>query len=40
VERRPGTVDAQGQVLRQAPRGKLAIADPRLAPYGAAAIEA
>ena len=35
-----GAVDAQGQVLRQPPRGKLAIADPRLAPYGAAAIEA
>jgi molybdate transport system substrate-binding protein len=32
-------VDAQGQVLRQPPRGKLAIADPRVAPYGAAAIE-
>jgi molybdate transport system substrate-binding protein len=36
----PSLVDPQGQVLRQAPRGKLAIADPRLAPYGAAAIEA
>jgi molybdate transport system substrate-binding protein len=36
----PALVDPQGQVLRQAPRGKLAIADPRLAPYGAAAIEA
>jgi molybdate transport system substrate-binding protein len=35
----PTAVDAQGQVLRQAPRGKLAIADPRLAPYGAAAME-
>lgn len=33
------TVDAQGQVLRQPPRGKLAIADPRVAPYGAAAME-
>ena len=33
-------VDAQGQVLRQPPKGRLAIADPRLAPYGAAAIEA
>jgi len=33
-------VDAQGQVLREPPRGKLAIADPRLAPYGAAAMEA
>lgn len=35
-----GTVDAKGEVLRQAPRGKLAIADPRVAPYGAAAVEA
>lgn len=33
-------VDAKGDVLRQAPRGKLAIADPRVAPYGAAAVEA
>jgi molybdate transport system substrate-binding protein len=33
-------VDARGEVLRRPPRGKLAIADPRLAPYGAAAIEA
>jgi len=32
-------VDARGQVLREPPRGKLAIADPRLAPYGAAAME-
>jgi molybdate transport system substrate-binding protein len=32
-------VDPRGQVLRQPPRGKLAIADPRLAPYGAAAKE-
>jgi len=35
----PAAVDAQGQVLRQPPRGKLAIADPKLAPYGAAAVE-
>src|SRR3954470_23470070 len=35
----PAVVDAQGSVLRQPARGKLAIADPRLAPYGAAAIE-
>ena len=34
-----GAVDANGDVLRQAPRGKLAIADPRVAPYGAAAVE-
>ena len=33
-------VDAQGAVLRQPPRGKLAIADPRVAPYGAAAVQA
>ena len=32
-------VDAQGLVLKQPPKGKLAIADPRLAPYGAAALE-
>lgn len=36
---RPGVVDAQGDVLRRIDGGKLAIADPRLAPYGAAAIE-
>lgn len=35
----PGVVDDRGAVLRAAPEGKLAIADPRLAPYGAAAIE-
>jgi molybdate transport system substrate-binding protein len=33
-----GVVDPEGAVLRRPPRGKLAIADPRLAPYGAAAI--
>jgi molybdate transport system substrate-binding protein len=33
----PGAVDAGGEVLRQ-PRGRLASADPRLAPYGAAAV--
>ncbi|MBC5784808.1 molybdate ABC transporter substrate-binding protein [Ramlibacter sp. USB13] len=31
-------VDARGEVLRR-PQGKLAIADPRVAPYGAAALE-
>ncbi|RYF16198.1 MAG: molybdate ABC transporter substrate-binding protein [Comamonadaceae bacterium] len=31
-------VDAHGAVLRQPPRAKLALADPRVAPYGAAAI--
>jgi molybdate transport system substrate-binding protein len=35
----PARVDAQGEVLRRAPAGKLAIADPRLAPYGAAALQ-
>lgn len=35
--RLPGLVDAQGAVLRAPPPGKLAVADPRLAPYGAAA---
>ena len=36
----PAGVDPQGQVLLRPPAGKLAIADPRLAPYGAAALEA
>jgi molybdate transport system substrate-binding protein len=35
----PGVVDAGGQVLRQPGNGKIAIADPRLAPYGAAAMQ-
>ena len=35
----PGLVDPQGQVLRQLP-GKLAVADSKLAPYGAAALQA
>jgi molybdate transport system substrate-binding protein len=35
----PGVVDAGGEVLKQPPRGPLAIADPKLAPYGAAAVE-
>jgi molybdate transport system substrate-binding protein len=35
----PGIVDANADVLRQPPRGILAIADPRLAPYGSAAVE-
>lgn len=37
---REGVVDARGEVLRQPPTGKLAIANPRVAPYGAAATEA
>jgi molybdate transport system substrate-binding protein len=35
----PGVVDARGEVLRQGAFQRLAIADPRLAPYGAAAME-
>jgi molybdate transport system substrate-binding protein len=35
----PTAVDPQGKVLHQPPQGKLAIADPRLAPYGAAAMQ-
>ncbi len=37
---RPGLVDPQGQVLRGTMPGKLAVADPRLSPYGAAAAQA
>lgn len=36
----PGVVDAQGAVLRKPGTGKVAVADPRLAPYGRAALEA
>lgn len=36
---KPGVVDAEGAVLRQGRFDKLAIANPRLAPYGAAAVE-
>lgn len=35
----PALVDAQGEVLRRAPFEKIAIANPKLAPYGAAAME-
>lgn len=35
----PGRVDARGEVLRQGGFDRLAVADPRLAPYGAAAME-
>lgn len=33
-------VDARGEILRKPPTGKLAVADPKVAPYGAAALEA
>lgn len=36
----PGLVDGNGDVLRRPGDGKIAIADPKLAPYGAAAVEA
>lgn len=35
----PGFVDAEGRVLEQGRYRRLAIANPRLAPYGAAAVE-
>ncbi len=34
-----GVVDSQGEVLRRPGEGKVALADPKLAPYGAAAME-
>lgn len=37
--RQPGLVDAQGQVLKSGTFDKIAVADPKLAPYGAAAVE-
>jgi molybdate transport system substrate-binding protein len=37
--RQPGLVDEQGAVLRGGGFARIAVADPRLAPYGAAAIE-
>lgn len=36
---KPGYVDARGAVLKQGTFGYLAIANPKLAPYGAAAVE-
>lgn len=35
----PGVVDGRGEVLRTGAFDRLAIADPRLAPYGAAALQ-
>lgn len=37
--RQPGLVDDQGAVLKTGAFARLALADPKLAPYGAAAIE-
>jgi len=36
---KPGLVDSKGNVLRKQPFQHLAIANPKLAPYGAAAVE-
>ncbi|HEY1229783.1 MAG TPA: molybdate ABC transporter substrate-binding protein [Ramlibacter sp.] len=36
----PGAVDDKGEVLRRPGTGRIAIADPKLAPLGAAAVEA
>jgi molybdate transport system substrate-binding protein len=36
----PGLVDGKGDVLRRPGTDKIAIADPKLAPYGAAALQA
>ena len=37
--KQPGFVDDAGEVLRKGSFEKIAIADPKLAPYGAAAVE-
>lgn len=37
--RQPGLVDDKGEVLRQGKFERLAVADPKLAPYGAAAMQ-
>jgi molybdate transport system substrate-binding protein len=36
----PGVVDDKGEVLRKPGEGRIALANPKLAPYGAAAVEA
>ncbi|HEX6722560.1 MAG TPA: molybdate ABC transporter substrate-binding protein [Burkholderiaceae bacterium] len=36
---KPGFVDAKGEVLRRGQYGKLALANPKTAPYGRAAVE-
>lgn len=38
--KQPGLVDDQGEILKSGKVERLALADPKLAPYGAAAIEA
>ena len=37
--KRPGYVDAQGEILRSGQFDKIAMANPKLAPYGAAAVQ-
>lgn len=37
--KRPGRVDEQGEILKKGSFTKLAIANPKLAPYGSAAVE-
>jgi len=37
--RRPGVVDDKGEVLRSGSFERIALADPKLAPYGAASVE-
>ena len=36
---KPGVVDEKGEVLRKGGSERIALADPKLAPYGAAAVE-